>query len=353
MLRNRSRLQRISGMRLVCVVQVLISAVAANARQPLSSPNCLPSEQGKICYRHLPAGWYWDANQSKKLGIDAIFHQRGNEHRVQPMITLDASDHYPWFKISEHVKGMIAEYRQAHPHAQIVSEKFTRPKFQTTIVSYRNFWQIVAWRDLGQIVVMTELQCRDAVLCAPYVTNFKAFVRSLTYSVSAIPSTYKKMNGGILYGKNWMILFGNMPWINDTDLAKHLGINEIFYPANWDPRYLSPYISVAFSQKDRGVTVASEMARDAASMRKHEKYVEIRRGSTFRWKKGKAEVQTFAYKNGWDLTAYSDAGAVIFLTTLHCQRQAQCKAYLPLFFQFVPTLRYVANVTVIDRTHSR
>lgn len=163
-----------------------------------------------------------------------------------------------------------------------------------------------------------------------------------------------KMGGGIIFGNHWLILFDGVPpdWIADTELANQLGLQEIFHPQDWNPHRLAPSLMVAFSEKEKDeVTVASEMARDAKSMKQqfpHNKMISAT--AVVITAKRKAPVQIFTYKHGWDMVAYSDGGQVIFLTTLHCEKAAQCAPLEPAFRKLVRNLHYQGGVKVVDQT---
>lgn len=164
-----------------------------------------------------------------------------------------------------------------------------------------------------------------------------------------------KLTAGFITGSNWMITYQHMNpnWVPDTDLANQTGLQEIFHPENWNPRWMSPSIQVGFSEKDAGVTIPAEVARDAKNLRKQIPGCKITPGPALVMTGGKrAAVQIFTYKNGWDKTVYSDGGKVIFLTTLHCESEAQCRRFEPMFENVARSLTYLGNIKVMDRTKS-
>ena len=165
-----------------------------------------------------------------------------------------------------------------------------------------------------------------------------------------------KLSAGFIYGNNWLITYRHMNpnWIPDTNLANQDGLQEIFHPENWNSSWMSPSIQVAFSTKGPGVTIASEMARDAKNLRKQIPDCKVSSGPPLAITSAKsASVQIFTYKNGWDQTLYSDGGKVIFLTTLHCERAAQCAPFQSMFAKVARSLTYHGGIKAIDQTKSK
>jgi|GEM_PF-3145072 len=156
-----------------------------------------------------------------------------------------------------------------------------------------------------------------------------------------------KLTAGIITGTNWMITYRHMNpnWVPDTDLANQTGLQDIVHPENWNPRSMSPSIQVGFSEKDPGVTIPAEMTRDAKNLRKQIFDCTISSGPALAITSVKsAPVQIFTHRNGWDKTVYSDGGKVIFLTTLHCEKKAQCTRIESMFQNVVRSLTYYGNI---------
>ena len=333
----------------------VLAVVLANplwAATRATAGHCFPAIHGQICYTSsLAPGWSRDAKQSHKLGISALFHRTGDERRHQPMITLDAAQHFPWLDVPQLVSENVAEVRKEHPNARI--EAMSLPSglaAQGIIVSYPGLWQTLSVRNLGKLIVLTTLQCGNRAHCVPFVPYFLSFLSNMEYiAPGPEPQTAetkrKDLHSGIVYGKHWEILFSNMPWMPDTTLANRLGANEIFYPSNWDPRTLSPFISLAYDKKTNKWNLRRAIAWDTARSRK--KGDAVTSAPPLSWHGGHAALKIFTYKGGWDEVAYSDGGKVLFYVTLHCNDARQCRPYLPLLKPFVQSLSYQrASVTI-------
>lgn len=323
-----------------------------SAATDTAAAHCFPVIHGRVCYTSsLVPGWSRDAKQSHTLGIAALFHRTGDERRNQPMITLDAAQHFPWLNVSTLVSQNVAGVRKTHPDARI--EAMSLPpglSARGVIVSYRGLWQTLVARQLGKIIVLTTLQCGNSAQCAPLVRYFLSFLSSMKYTspspdARTAEAKQNALHSGIVYGQHWEILFSKMPWMPDTTLANRLGVNEIFYPSDWDPHALSPFISLAYDKKTSRWNLRRAIAWDVARSRKHGDVVTS--VPPLSWHGGHAALRIFSYKGGWDEVVYSDGGKVIFYVTLHCNDASQCKAYQPLLKPFVQSLSFVrASVTI-------
>jgi len=327
---------------------------------PLPS-RCLPAIHGTLCYATLlPPGWSLDDAGSRRSGIPAVFHLTGDGKPLRPKITLDALPHFPWYDVSKENPIDTAAIRQDHPDAQIaVLPLHGAQAARAIVISYSGVWQVQAVRDLGKIIAVAGLQCSNAEECAPYQPYFLRFLASLAFTpprpnLHLATATGKTLGGGFVFGSDWMITFTDMPWLDDSDLANHFGVAEMFYPADWDPRVLTPFISLGLDTKPKALAleqaIAEAIADDTAEARKHSSDVTIQDGP-LEWQGGHARTRTFTSKDSWDESVYSDGDTVIFLTTLHCQTKEQCQPYLPILRSFVPSLRYLPNVKVVDHTH--
>jgi hypothetical protein len=163
--------------------------------------------------------------------------------------------------------------------------------------------------------------------------------------------THDNLRGGMIYGDDWIIIFNNMPWMPDTDVANDMGLQEVFHPKKWNIELMSPSITVSFSEKTPGVTLESEVSRDVKSTAKQFPSGLIEVAPDMVIGKTKAPVRIFKYKQGWDMTVYSNGGplsrgAVVFLSTLHCQTEKECAPFIPMFRNFIPTLDYIGHVRI-------
>jgi hypothetical protein len=172
-------------------------------------------------------------------------------------------------------------------------------------------------------------------------------------TLGAGPSTTNP-TGGIIYGSDWIVLFNGIPsdWISDTGLAHRLGVQEIFHPANWNPRRISPCITFSLNRKQPGdATIAADMAIDESRARARYPHGKILPAPALAVaSKRKAPVRIYEYPHGWDMVAYSEQGNLLFVTTLHCEKASQCASFKSSLAKFVASVDYEGNVTVIDKT---
>jgi hypothetical protein len=171
-------------------------------------------------------------------------------------------------------------------------------------------------------------------------------------TLGAGPSTTNPM-GGIIYGHDWIVLFGGIPssWVSDTSLANRFGIQEIFHPPDWNPRHIAPCITFSFVHKEKGAaTVAQNIANDEQRARAQFPEGKILPAPALAiGSKHKAPVRIYEYPRGWDMVAYSEQGNLLFVSTLHCQTASQCVPFKSSLARFVRSLNY-KKMTVIDET---
>ncbi len=328
---------------------LLCAPVALGATPPSSSAACVTAVHGRLCVAvKLPANWALDRAQAKRLEIAAIFHRQGDNQARQPVITIDAAPHYPWLDPYKEIGANIASIRKQHPGARILPLVLShRVHAWAVTVSYPGFWQILSFRDFGKVIALAELQCGSAAQCAGLRKPFLALLAGLHYIPPAPGAAAPKFNGGFVYGSDWILLFSHMPWLNDTDLANRFNVAEMYYPADWDPRILSPYISVGYRLSKKGRSVRTVMSADIAEAREHQSNVVIHHAPAIVWSKGRAEVRTFTSSDGWDEVAYSERGPAIFITSLHCQSKRQCRQFRAILNNFVPSLNLRKNFHVV------
>lgn len=163
----------------------------------------------------------------------------------------------------------------------------------------------------------------------------------------------KDMTSGMIFGGDWMVTFKGMPanWTADSGLANQIGVQEVFHPPHWDPDQLTPSIIFSFSHKEAGdSTAAEDMANDEKRSREQYPKGKILAAPALAiGAKQKAPARIYEYPHGWDLVIYSEEGQMLYVTTLHCQNAAQCAPFKSFLKEFVRSLDYTGNVTVIDK----